>query len=241
MPEEAAQKLFHLVKERLPRQFELNPVRDIQVYLVVLIGQRRALAIAVKGKPTRRRWSKLRAWLTRWRHGAASCKPMRCVTSHRCHPLHEPPRSLMIDSAPTEPQRPALLSEASLLGSAPTDYMNSEQLEFFRQRLLSQKTEIARNALAMTEQLREVDAPSDDADRATLEEERTLALRVRDREHKLLGKIDAALLRIEDGSYGYCEETGEPIGLPRLLARPTATLTIEAQERRERRQKLFAS
>ena len=147
----------------------------------------------------------------------------------------------MIDSAPTEPQRPALLSEASLLGSAPTDYMNSEQLEFFRQRLLSQKTEIARNALAMTEQLREVDAPSDDADRATLEEERTLALRVRDREDKLLGKIDAALLRIEDGSYGYCEETGEPIGLPRLLARPTATLTIEAQERRERRQKLFAS
>jgi DnaK suppressor protein len=119
--------------------------------------------------------------------------------------------------------------------------MNLEQLDFFRQRLLALKDEIARNALEAAHELREAAAPSDEADRATLEEEHALALRVRDREDKLLAKIEAALRRIEDGSYGYCEETGEPIGLPRLLARPTATLSIEAQERRERRQKLFAA
>jgi len=119
--------------------------------------------------------------------------------------------------------------------------MNHEQLDFFRQRLLALKDEITRNALEAAHELREAAAPSDEADRATLEEEHALALRVRDREDKLLAKIEAALRRIEDGSYGYCEETGEPIGLPRLLARPTATLSIEAQERRERRQKLFAA
>ena len=146
----------------------------------------------------------------------------------------------MVDSAPRALQTPAPLSEVSLLSSAPTDYMNSEQREFFRQRLLSLKDEITRNTRAMAEQLREGDAPSDEADRATLEEEYALALRVRHREDQLLKKIEGALVRIEDGSYGYCEETGERIGLPRLLARPTATLSIEAQERRERRQKLFA-
>jgi DnaK suppressor protein len=123
----------------------------------------------------------------------------------------------------------------------PADYMNHEQLDFFRQRLLALKDEITRNALEAAHELREAAAPSDEADRATLEEEHALALRVRDREDKLLAKIEAALKRIEDGSYGYCAETGEPIGLPRLLARPTATLCIEAQERRERRQKLFAA
>ncbi len=126
-------------------------------------------------------------------------------------------------------------------GQRPADYMNNEQLDFFRQRLLTLKGEITRNALEAADELREAAAPSDEADRATLEEETALALRVRNREDKLLAKIEAALQRIEDGSYGYCEETGEPIGLPRLLARPTATLSIEAQERRERRQKLFAA
>jgi DnaK suppressor protein len=126
-------------------------------------------------------------------------------------------------------------------GQRPADYMNNEQLDFFRQRLLTLKGEITRNALEAADELREAAAPSDEADRATLEEEHALALCVRNREDKLLAKIEAALQRIEDGSYGHCEETGEPIGLPRLLARPTATLSIEAQQRRERRQKLFAA
>ena len=80
---------------------------------------------------------------------------------------------------------------------------------------------------------------TDPSDRATLEEEYTLELRTRDRERKLLKKIEKSLKMIDDGTYGYCEETGEPIGIPRLLARPTATLSLEAQERRERVQKLY--
>jgi len=95
------------------------------------------------------------------------------------------------------------------------------------------------NAGATTEHLRELSFAPDPADRATLEEEHALELRTRDRERKLLKKIDGALARIEDGSYGFCEETGEPIGLQRLIARPTATLSIEAQERREMKQKLY--
>jgi DnaK suppressor protein len=87
--------------------------------------------------------------------------------------------------------------------------------------------------------MREVDNVSDPADRATVEEEHTLELRTRDRERKLLKKIEQAIDRIDAGEYGYCDETGEPIGIGRLLARPTATLTIEAQERRERLQKLY--
>jgi DnaK suppressor protein len=79
----------------------------------------------------------------------------------------------------------------------------------------------------------------DPADRATIEEEHALELRTRDRERKLMKKIDETLMRIEDGSYGWCEETGDPIGLPRLLARPTATLSIEAQQRRELKQKMY--
>lgn len=79
----------------------------------------------------------------------------------------------------------------------------------------------------------------DPADRATIEEEHALELRTRDRERKLLKKVEQSIARIDEGNYGYCDETGEPIGIPRLLARPTATLTLEAQERREKRQKLF--
>ena len=99
--------------------------------------------------------------------------------------------------------------------------------------------QLRENAGATTEHLRELSFAPDPADRATLEEEHALELRTRDRERKLLKKIDGALARIEDGSYGFCEETGEPIGLQRLIARPTATLSIEAQERREMKQKLY--
>jgi len=90
------------------------------------------------------------------------------------------------------------------------------------------------------EYMREQETVADPADRATVEEEHALELRTRDRERKLLKKIEQALTRIDDGSYGFCEETGEPIGIARLLARPTATLSVDAQTRRERVQKLFA-
>ena len=132
------------------------------------------------------------------------------------------------------------LTKTTLLASDPAEYMNEAQLGFFRQRLLDMKAELLRNASDTAERLRELTIPSDPADRATLEEEHALELRARERERKLLAKVEAALRRIEDRSYGYCEETGELIGIPRLLARPTASLTIDAQDRRERSQKTFA-
>jgi DnaK suppressor protein len=101
------------------------------------------------------------------------------------------------------------------------------------------KQELLANADLTSEHLRESDVVPDPADRATIEEEHALELRTRDRERKLMKKIDESILHIDDGSYGYCEETGEPIGIPRLLARPTATLSVEAQQRREQKQKMY--
>lgn len=130
-------------------------------------------------------------------------------------------------------------TESEVLKMPKGEYMSPAQLKFFRERLLELQAQLRENAGATTEHLRELSFAPDPADRATLEEEHALELRARDRERKLLKKIDGALARIDDGSYGYCEETGEPIGLQRLIARPTATLTIEAQERREMKQKLY--
>jgi DnaK suppressor protein len=114
-------------------------------------------------------------------------------------------------------------------------FMNSMQLEYFRQKLLGWKAELLRESNETLSHLQEESLSEPDiADRASLETDRALELRTRDRERKLISKIDEALLRIEDGSYGYCEETGEPISLKRLEARPIATLSIEAQERHER-------
>ena len=132
-----------------------------------------------------------------------------------------------------------LPTEAEIIKMPKSEYMNAVQLKFFRERLLQLQKELRDNAGATTEHLRELSFAPDPADRATLEEEHALELRTRDRERKLLKKIDQALARIDDGSYGYCEETGEAIGIQRLLARPTATLSIEAQERREMKQKLY--
>ena len=131
------------------------------------------------------------------------------------------------------------LTEEALLKASEDEYMNEAQLEFFRKRLNELRDQILRNADDTGEHLRENEVTTDPSDRATLEEEYTLELRTRDRERKLLKKVEKSLKLIEDGSYGYCEETGEPIGIPRLLARPTATLSLEAQERRERMQKLY--
>lgn len=132
------------------------------------------------------------------------------------------------------------ITEADLLKMPTQQYMNQVQLVFFRDRLLALKREIAQNASATSDNLRSTEFQIDPSDRATQEEEHSIELRVRDRERKLLRKIDQALARIDDGSYGYCEETGEPIGLRRLLARPTATLSVEAQQRRERRERVYA-
>ena len=133
----------------------------------------------------------------------------------------------------------AVLSESALLKMPEKDYMNKEQLAFFKARLQVLRDDILKNANETTEHLRENVLVPDPADRATIEEEHALELRTRDRERKLLKKVEQALARIESGDYGWCEETGEPIGISRLLARPTANLSLEAQERRELRQKLF--
>jgi DnaK suppressor protein len=132
------------------------------------------------------------------------------------------------------------LSEAELLAMPDSEYMNDKQREFFRLRLQAQKDDLLSNAGETTEHLREdTSIVPDPADRATIEEEHALELRTRDRERKLLKKIGQSLARVEAGDYGYCDETGEPIGLARLLARPTATLSLEAQQRREMKQKMF--
>lgn len=132
-----------------------------------------------------------------------------------------------------------LPTEAELLKMSEAEYMNERQLGFFRDRLRQMEQEILSNAGETTEHLRETQFVPDPADRATIEEEHALELRTRDRERKLLKKVQQSIVRIDAGDYGWCEETGEPIGLRRLLARPTATLSLEAQERREMRQKMF--
>ena len=132
------------------------------------------------------------------------------------------------------------LSDAELLSMPDSEYMNDKQMAVFRLKLSILKQDILNSASDTTEHLREdtVVVP-DPADRATIEEEHALELRTRDRERKLLKKIEQSINRIDAGDYGYCDETGEPIGVGRLLARPTATLSLEAQQRRELKQKMF--
>ncbi len=132
------------------------------------------------------------------------------------------------------------LSDAEILAMPDDEYMNDTQLAYFRHKLVLLKNDMLSNAGETTEHLREdtVVVP-DPADRATIEEEHALELRTRDRERKLLKKIEQSITRIDAGDYGYCDETGEAIGVGRLLARPTATLSLEAQQRRELKQKMF--
>ncbi|HEY2069360.1 MAG TPA: RNA polymerase-binding protein DksA [Rhizomicrobium sp.] len=128
-------------------------------------------------------------------------------------------------------------------GYRPADsepFMNERQREYFRRKLMRWKEEILRESRETIQNLQAETTPfADLADRASTEAERQLELRTRDRQRKLIAKIDSALRRLEDGSYGFCEETGEPISLKRLDARPIATLSIEAQERHERREKVY--
>jgi DnaK suppressor protein len=148
-------------------------------------------------------------------------------------------RSATRSEAPVMVNGKRLPSEGELLKMADSEYMNEQQLAFFKHRLQQMERELLQNADETTEHLRETVIVPDPADRATIEEEHALELRTRDRERKLLKKVQQALTRIDSGDYGYCEETGEPIGIPRLLARPTATLSLEAQQRREMKQKMY--
>ena len=135
---------------------------------------------------------------------------------------------------------PGDLSDAELIAMPDSEYMNDVQMAAFRLKLVELKVGILSNAGETTEHLREdTSVMPDPADRATIEEEHALELRTRDRERKLLKKIEQAITRIDANEYGYCDETGEPIGVGRLLARPTATLSLEAQQRRELKQKMF--
>jgi DnaK suppressor protein len=132
-----------------------------------------------------------------------------------------------------------LVETAEYRPSDDEPFMNERQLEYFKQKLMNWKDEILRESReTVTHLQKETENHPDLADRATSETDRALELRTRDRQRKLISKIDEALRRIEDQSYGYCEETGEPIGLARLEARPVATMSVEAQERHERRERV---
>ena len=191
-------------------------------------------------------------------HAAAPAAPLPPPTSRfadRFAPPRPPTRqmnNLAVDT-PKTPHKPDPklanawkgkagkdLTEEELLAMPENEYMNDKQLEFFRARLQGLKDDLLSNAGETTEHLREdTTIVPDPADRATIEEEHALELRTRDRERKLLKKISQSLARIDAGDYGFCDETGEPIGLGRLIARPTATLSLEAQQRRELKQKMF--
>ena len=129
---------------------------------------------------------------------------------------------------------------ADYVPSETEEFMNPRQRAYFRSKLVAWRNEILREARETLGHLAEESANHPDlADRASSETDRAIELRARDRQRKLISKIDAAVQRIDDGTYGYCEETGEPISLKRLDARPIATLSIEAQERHERREKVY--
>jgi DnaK suppressor protein len=156
-----------------------------------------------------------------------------------------PPPQLVVKKDPKlannwKTKTAAQLSDAEVMAMPDAEYMNDQQMAFFRLKLVQLKQDILNSADETTEHLREetVIVP-DPADRATIEEEHALELRTRDRERKLLKKIEQSIARIDAGDYGFCDETGEPIGVGRLLARPTATLSLEAQQRRELKQKMF--
>jgi DnaK suppressor protein len=142
-------------------------------------------------------------------------------------------------TTPAVPADGTLLTEEQILKMDEKDYMNAAQRAFFKMRLQQLEKDLLKNADETTEHLRETVLVPDPADRATIEEEHALELRTRDRERKLLKKVQQSIASIDSGDYGWCEETGEPIGVPRLLARPTATLSLEAQQRRELKQKLY--
>jgi DnaK suppressor protein len=175
----------------------------------------------------------------------ASTAPKASFTPYKDSPVIAPVSSASIKKDPKlannwKSTSPDKLTDAELMAMPDAEYMNDAQLAAFRHRLVLLKEGILSNAGETTEHLREdTSIVPDPADRATIEEEHALELRTRDRERKLLKKIEMSIARIDAGDYGYCDETGEPIGVGRLLARPTATLSLEAQQRRELKQKMY--
>jgi DnaK suppressor protein len=171
----------------------------------------------------------------------SAARPVHSVSPKDLAAAHE----YLLSRSSSRSEEPVIINgrrlptEGELLGMTDAQYMNEDQLAFFKHRLQQMERELLSNAGETTEHLRETVIVPDPADRATIEEEHALELRTRDRERKLLKKIQSSLQSIESGEYGFCEETGDPIGIPRLLARPTATLSLEAQQRREMKQKLF--
>jgi DnaK suppressor protein len=171
----------------------------------------------------------------------SATRPVQTVSPKDLAAAHE----YLLSRSSSRSEEPVLVggkrlpTEEQLLRMPDNEYMNDDQLAFFKYRLQQMEQELLTNADETTEHLRETVIVPDPADRATIEEEHALELRTRDRERKLLKKVQSSLQRIESGEYGFCEETGDPIGIPRLLARPTATLSLEAQQRREMKQKLF--
>lgn len=171
----------------------------------------------------------------------SATRPVQTVSPKDLAAAHE----YLLSRSSSRSEEPVLVggrrlpTEEQLLRMPDNDYMNDDQLAFFKYRLQQMERELLTNADETTEHLRETVIVPDPADRATIEEEHALELRTRDRERKLLKKVQSSLQRIDSGEYGFCEETGDPIGIPRLLARPTATLSLEAQQRREMKQKLF--
>jgi DnaK suppressor protein len=136
-------------------------------------------------------------------------------------------------------KKPAKIDLRDYRPSEDEEFMNDRQKEYFRRKLMDWKNDILRESKYTLEQLQEESLHLPDlADRASSETDKAIELRTRDRQRKLISKIDSALRRIETGEYGYCEETGEPIGIRRLEARPIATLSLEAQERHERAEKV---
>lgn len=146
---------------------------------------------------------------------------------------HPSPQEIEVIAAANSLQK---VQERTLLAQPESDYMNDSQLAFFRQRLLDEREELTAHLREVKASIASHERDSDEADQASIEEELRLALRQADRESRLITNIDAALKRIESGDYGYCEETGEPIDIPRLLFRPTAKLCIEAKERQEQKE-----
>ena len=140
------------------------------------------------------------------------------------------------------PKSVSKLTEQQFLAMPESDYMSDAQLAFFRTKLETLRAEVLAHAQQTADELRvEMTVFADPADRATIEEEHDLEQRTRERERKLLKLMAQAIARIDSGDYGWCEETGDPIGIPRLLARPMASLTVEAQQRREVRERMFGA
>lgn len=204
-------------------------------------------------KPVKAKKIVARSAVTKARTPVRNNKPVAAARSPKPAPRRES-RASVVKSAAKAVAKPAPswkpvagkseeryagMTESEIMRAPASQYMNAAQLAFFRERLLAMQRELLEKADLTSEHLREHDIEPDPTDQATIEEEYALELRARDRERKLLKKIEQSLRRIEDGSYGYCEETGDPIGIARMLARPTATLTIEAQSRRELKQKLY--